>query len=317
MDKLRALQTFVTVVDQGSFARAAEALSTSRTATSKIVMDLEAHLGTSLLTRTTRKLSLTDTGTAYYERAKRIIEQLTEADAEAASETLHPRGRLAVSAPMSFGIRHVAPHLKPFMDQHPDIRIDLSLDDRKVDLIAEGFDLTIRIGQLEDSSLIARKLGASRLLICASPAYLDAHGTPETPDDLADHSCLGYPYWSGDGAWQVIGPDGETTRVPISRALWSNSGDALLVAATSGVGVVLKPDFIVGPALAAGELVRIMPDYRGADADIHILYPAAAFLPSRVRVFIDYLVKCFHENPPCRTSGAAEPQRAPSTAASA
>ncbi|MEO0672577.1 MAG: substrate binding domain-containing protein [Pseudomonadota bacterium] len=303
MDKLRALETFVTVVEQGSFASAADALSASRTATSKIVMDLEADLGTTLLTRTTRRLNLTDTGTAYYERAKRILDQVSEADHEAARETQNPRGRLAISAPTSFGLRHIAPNIKPFMDRYPDIRLDLSLDDRKVDLIAEGFDLTVRIGRLEDSTLIARKLGISRMLICAAPDLIETYGMPQTPADLRKMPCLGYPYWSGDSVWILEGPDGAIERLPLERTLWSNSGDALLAAAITGAGAVLKPDFIVGAALRKGTLVQMLPDWRGPDADINVLYPPTPYLPSRVRVFIDYLVECYANDPPWRCDG--------------
>ena len=298
MDQLRAMSAFVAVVERGSFAAAAEHLGLSRTAASKHVMDLEVHLGATLLNRTTRRVSLTNTGTAYYERAKSILEHLAEADNDAAMQTQAPRGRVRVSAPMSFGFRHVAPRLKSYMDAYPEVAVDLSLNDRQVDLIEEGFDLTIRIGELADSSLIGRRLATSRLRICAAPAYLAEHGRPSLPADLNEHICLGYPYWAGQNAWQLVGPAGETITAPVGNQLWSNNGDALLAAAVSGLGIVFQPDFIAYDVLRRGELVEILEGYTGPEVGIHLLYAQTAFMPLRVRTFIDFLIDSFTAEAP-------------------
>lgn len=298
MDRLRAMAVFASVVDRGSFAAAADHLGLSRTATSKLVMELEAHLGVTLLNRTTRRVSLTDAGTAYFERARRILEEVEEADNEAASQTQMPHGRVRVSAPMSFGIRHIAPRLKTYMDAFPDVEIDLALNDRQVDLIEEGFDLTIRIGQLADSSLISRKLATSRLRVCAAPGYLKENGAPAHPSELTDHICLGYAYWSGRNNWQLQASGGEMISVTVHNRLWSNNGDALLAAALSGLGIAFQPDFIAYDALRRGDLIEILNGFTGPEVGVHVLYGQTAFMPLRVRSFIDFLAQSFAENTP-------------------
>lgn len=298
MDQLRAMSVFVAVVDRGSFAGAADHLGLSRTAASKHVMDLEAHIGATLLNRTTRRLSLTGPGTAYYERAKQILELVEAADGAAAMETQTPRGRLRVSAPMSFGIRHLAPRLTGYLDAYPEVGIDLVLNDRLVDLVEEGFDLTIRIGRLADSSLMVRRLASSRLVLCAAESYLRERGRPAHPLELAEHACLGYPYWSGQDAWHLRSPDGAQIRVPVETRLWSNNGDALLNAAVAGAGIILQPDFIVHDALRRGELVEILSAFAAPEVGIHAVFAQRAFLPLRVRTFIDYLARSFSDDLP-------------------
>ena len=302
MDQLRAMSVFVSVVERGSFAAAAEHLGLSRTAVSKHVMELEAHLGVTLLNRTTRRVSLTGAGTAYFERAGGILEEIEEADNEAATQTTAPHGRVRVSAPMSFGILHIAPRLRQYMDAYPDVTIDLALNDRRVDLIEEGFDLTVRIGQLDDSSLISRRLSSSRVRACAAPEYLENHGTPSHPDQLKDHICLCYAHWSGNNSWQFTGPDGDVVSVPVNNRLWSNNGDALLNAAVSGLGIAFQPDFIAHDALRRGELVEILDGFTGPEVGIYVLYGRTAFMPLRVRTFIDFLVQSFAGDVPW-TSG--------------
>jgi len=293
MDQLRAIRVFVAVVEQGSFAAAAEHLGLSRTAASKHVQDLEARLGVALLTRTTRSVSLTQTGAAYVERARRILSELDQADSEASLQTHAPRGRLRVAAPVSFGFRHLAPRLKDFMDAYPDVQLDIVANDRQVNLVEEGYDLAIRIGQLADSSLVARRIATSRLLVCAARGYLEQRGQPEHPSELGAHVCLGYPYWSGFRTWDFETPDGGAIRVPVGNQLWSNNGDLLLNAAVSGCGIIRQPDFIVHEALARGDLVKLFTDYPAPDIGIHVVYPPATVVPLRVRVLIDYLVKAF------------------------
>lgn len=299
MDKLRALTVFTAVVERGSFAAAAEHLGLSRTAASRMVMDLEANLGAMLLNRTTRRISLTQTGEAYLSRARSVLEQLDEADREASRQTTRPSGRLRLSAPMSFGIRHLAPRLKDYMDAYPDMQLDLVLNDRQVDLVDEGFDLAIRIGRLaSSSSLVARKIASSRLILCAAPSYLQHHGQPETLSDLSAHRFLGYPYWSGRDAWTLSSADGRDHIVPVKNLLWCNNGDALMNAAISGLGVVLQPDFIVHQAIRDGRLVELLSDFTGPEVDIHVLFSSASFMPIRIRSFIDFLVASFAKETP-------------------
>jgi len=293
MDQLRALRVFVTVVEQGSFAAAAEHLGLSRTAASKHVQDLEARLGVALLNRTTRSVSMTQTGAAYFERARRILDEIEAADSEASLQTRTARGRLRVSVPVSFGFRHLAPRLKGFMDSYPDVHLDLIVSDRQVNLVEEGFDLAIRIGELADSSLIARRIATSQLILCAGPGYLEANGWPAQPADVSAHVCLGYPYWSGYQNWQFTDREGGEYKVPVKNQLWSNNGDLLLAAAVSGCGIIRQPDFIVHEALARGELVELLPNFTKPEIGIHAVYPPAAVISLRLRVFIDYLVEIF------------------------
>ncbi len=302
MDQLRAMRVFVAVVEQGSFAAAAEYAGLSRTAASKHVQDLEARLGAALLNRTTRSVSLTHTGAAYFERARRILDEIETADSEASLQTRVPRGRLRLAVPVSFGFRHLAPRLKGFMDSYPEVHLDLVVNDRQTNLVEEGFDLAIRIGELADSSLIARRIATSRLSLCAAPAYLEAHGSPAYPHDLAKHVCLGYPYWSGQNAWTFNGRDGETHKVPVKNQIWSNNGDLLLNAAVSGCGIIRQPDFIVHEALARGELVELLPDYMKPEIGIHAVYPPAAVIPLRLRVFIDHIATSFAAHQPWRVA---------------
>jgi len=293
MDQLRALRVFVAVVEQGSFAAAAEHLGLSRTAASKHVQDLEARLGITLLSRTTRSVSLTQTGAAYFERARHILDEIEAADSEASLQTRTPRGRLRVSVPVSFGFRHLAPRLKGFMDRYPDVHLDLIVSDRQVNLVEEGFDLAIRIGELADSSLIARRIAASRLILCAAPGYLDANGWPAEPHDLSAHVCLGYPYWSGYQNWPFTDSEGNAHKVPVANQLWSNNGDLLLSAAVSGCGIIRQPEFIVHEALTRGDLVELLPNLAKPEIGIHSVYPPAPVIPLRLRVFIDYLIETF------------------------
>lgn len=301
MDQLRSMTVFAAVVDRGSFAAAASHLGLSRTAASKLVMELEAHLGVTLLNRTTRTISLTRPGTAYYERAKRILDEIDEADREAGAETLSPRGRVLVSAPMSFGVRHLAPRLKTYLDANPDVQLDLFLSDSQVDFVREGFDLTIRIGKLANSGLIARKIGTTRSIFCAAESYLRDRGTPMHPRNLEDHACLGYPYWRGQNSWEVQGPDAATITVDVDNRIWCNNGDALVAAASGGLGIILQPDFLVHDAIERGELVQILDDYRSPEMGIYVLFMPNLFLPSRVRSFIDFLAQSFAEDMPWRS----------------
>jgi DNA-binding transcriptional LysR family regulator len=199
---------------------------------------------------------------------------------------------------MSFGIRHLAPRLKPYMAEYPEMQLDLVLNDRMVDLTDEGFDLAIRIGRLSDSALIAKKLASSRMILCASPGYLRERGAPKTLSDIGDHVTLGYPYWSGRDAWTFEAPDGAVTRVPVKNQVWSNNGDALLKAAISGLGIILQPAFIVFEAIKQGELVELFPEFNPSGIDIHALYASRTFMPVRIRSFVDFLTESFAKDTP-------------------
>ncbi|MBK1696262.1 LysR family transcriptional regulator [Rhodovibrio salinarum] len=296
-EHLSAMAVFARVVEEGSFSHAARGLGLSKSAVSKQVGRLEDRLGVRLLNRTTRQLSLTEAGTAFYEHCRQLV-----ADAEAAeSAVTHlaaaPRGTLRVNAPMSFGQLHVAPALPEFLAAYPELSVEMQLSDRTVDLIEEGFDLAIRIGQLRDSSLIARRLAPLRQVLCAAPSYLAAQGRPEHPHDLKDHECLIYSYLSWGREWRFQGVDGEL-RVPIRGRLEINNGDALLAAARQGFGIVMLPSFLGADDLKAGRLEPLLQDWcEPAAGGIHAVFPASRNLSPKVRVFVDYLARRFAGQP--------------------
>ena len=296
MDRFQALSVFVAVSEKGSFSAAAAQLGISRNMASRHIMALEEHLSARLINRTTRSVSLTSLGAAYYERARMILAELAAADREASLQSLTPRGRLRVNAPVAFGTRHVAPGLKGYMDAFPEVEVELTLNDRYVDLVDEGYDLAIRIGRLTDSSLVARQLGEIGTSVCASPAYLAAHGTPQHPADLERHDCLGYAYAASRGIWRFTGPDGDI-EVKVRPRLWSNNGDCLTAAAIAGCGIVPQPDFLVRDALADGRLERILGSYNIPRLGLYAIYPHSRQLSLRVRTFIDHLVTGFASPP--------------------
>lgn len=296
MDKLTAMNVFTRVVERGSFTAAAEELRLSRAMTSKHVQDLEAHLGVGLLNRTTRRVSLTEEGRLYHALCVQILADITEAEQSVAERQAEPQGTLRLNTAVSFGTHHVAPAIVDFTTLHPRVQVDMTLVDRVVDLVDEGYDLAIRIGTLTSSSLIARRLAPCRLAVCASPEYLARSGRPAHPADLADHNCLGYTYGALTDTWRFIGPGGEVA-VPISGNLQINNGDALRSAALRGHGVVLLPTFIIGPDLKAGTLERVLPDYPPPDMGIHAVYPPGRHLPAKVRSFVDFLAQRFGDHP--------------------
>lgn len=296
MNLLTTIEVFVKVADLGSYTLAAETLNLSRTATSKSVMDLEDHLGVRLINRTTRRLSLTEAGSNFLERARVILHLIDDAEREAANLTSLPKGRLRVNAPMSFGIRHISPALGSYLEAYPGVSVELTLNDRLVDLVDEGFDVAIRIGRLADSSLVARKLAPCRLVVCAAPTYLERRGMPRVPEDLTRHDCLIYSYASDRDDWHFVGPDGPTT-IRIGGRLNSNNGDAVVQAALAGLGIILQPTFIVGPEIREGRLVPLLPDHRPADLGIYALYPQNRYVSAKVRTFIDHMNRLFGDRP--------------------
>ena len=297
MNKFEDLVAFNAVVETGSFTAAAERLEANKSAVSRRISALEAELGVQLLRRTTRSLNLTDTGRSFYERSARIISDLEEAESAVSQQHGALRGRLRVALPLSFGIRHMCTPIDEFSNQHPDVHFDLDLSDRWVDLLQEGIDVAIRIGQLRDSTLIARRLFKSHFVICASEAYLAKHGTPQSPGDLADHVCLAYSnlaepdHWT----WYDHQKQKQTVKVPIGMS--ANNGDMLINAAADDLGIVMQPTFIAHGHIKSGVLVPILTEFDWPETTAWAVYPPARHLSYRVREFIDFLATYFSEKP--------------------
>jgi len=293
VDRFAALQVFSQVVEAGSFAKAAERLNLSTSATSRLLAELESHLQTRLLNRTTRRVSLTESGRAFYERCVQLLADLDEAEQEAARAAVVPRGTIRLTTSVNFGVRHLAPALAGFTQRHSELRFDVSLSDRMVDLVEEGFDLAIRIGGPGSENLVARKLGETRVVPCASPAYLAARGAPKVPEDLAAHNCFTYEYVTPRSVWKFRDASGNERAVRVSGNLHSNNGDLLAEAAARGAGVVFEPAFIVGPDVRAGRLVPLLQDFEPAPIPIYAVYPSRKHLSAKVRLFVDYLLEFF------------------------
>jgi len=296
MLSLDALQVFVRIAEAGSVSAAARDLGLSKSAASKKLAALEDRLGARLVNRTTRRLSLTEAGADFLERAQRILAELEEAEHEAGRLTDEPRGMLRVNAPMSFGILHVGPALADFMARHPELAVTLDLDDRRVSLVEEGYDMAVRIADLPDSSLVARKLAPVRQAVCASPAYWARHGTPAHPRDLARHNCLVYTYLPAQNEWRFRGPGGPFA-VHVAGNLRANNGDVLREAALAGLGVYRAPTFLIGGDLGAGRLVTVLDDFADQALAIYAVYPHRRHLPAKVRAFVDFLAGRFGPRP--------------------
>ncbi|MCB1960485.1 MAG: LysR family transcriptional regulator [Rhodocyclaceae bacterium] len=292
MDRFREMSCFVAVVDAGSFVAASEGLRLSKAAVSRCVADLEARLGARLLQRTTRRLSITEAGRAYYARCKQILAEVEEADSAVGEVTGHPVGTLRINAPFSFGIRHLAPLWGAFMARYPDVALDIELSDRLVDVVEEGYDAVIRISRLRDSTLVYRRLASTRIMACATPAYLARAGVPTSVELLADHAVIGYAYAGEGDLWRFATPDGD--REVLTRPqLRANNGDTCLAAALADQGISLQPDFLVGDDLAAGRLVEVLPACRGPELGIYVVYPSRKHLSVKVRVLVDFLAEAF------------------------
>ena len=294
MDRFLEMRTFVQVVDTGSFVGAAEPLDMSKAAVSRYVADLEARLGVRLLHRTTRRLSLTEDGEVFYLRCKELLGGLDAAEAEVTARSGDAVGQLRVNAPVSFGILYLAPVWAAFKARHPQVSFDVTLSDRVVDIVDEGFDLAIRITQLQNSSLISRRLASTRMVLCASPTYLARQGTPVHPSELVQHHILAYSYWSSRDEWAFDGPDGVVV-VKTTPCLRSNNGDTCRAVALAHEGIILQPSFMVGEDLAAGSLVELCPGYRALEMGIHAVYSSRKHVAPKVRLLIDFLVEHFAE----------------------
>ncbi|HEU5178495.1 MAG TPA: LysR family transcriptional regulator [Burkholderiales bacterium] len=295
MDRLGAIQVFAQVVESGSFAKAAGKLGLSTSAASRHVADLEAHLQTRLLNRTTRRISLTESGQAFYERAVQLLADLEEAEQEAGRAAVVPRGTIRLTTSVNFGVRHLAPAIAEFLAQHKEVRFDVQLSDRVVDLVEEGFDLAVRVGAAGAGNLVARKLGETRLVPCASPLYLSAHPAPKTPEDLAAHNCFTYEYVTPRSVWRFQDPGGRERAVRVAGTLHSNNGDLLAEVAARGAGIVFEPAFIVGPDVRAGRLVPLLQDYTPPPVPIYAVYPSRKHLSAKVRRFVEFLIARFAE----------------------
>ena len=298
MDRLTEMEAFATVVDQGGFTDAARKMGISKSAVSKHVSSLEARLGARLLNRTTRRVSPTDIGLAYYDRARRVLNDAGEADALVTSMQSAPSGLLRISVATDFGVNHLSPILGEFMQDFPDITVNMVLNNRYVELISEGFDMAIRMGELEDSSLRARKLAEMSRRMVASPAYFEAHGRPEKIDDLNEHKLLHYSNAGGSGVWKLTAPSGEKRQVRTAGWLTVNDGQSLLNAAISGLGIAYLPDFLYADALEEGLVEEAIPSLPDDRQGIYAVYPPGRFTQPKVRAFIDFLVHAFGDKGP-------------------
>ncbi len=288
MDRFQSLRSFVSVVDAGSFVAAADALGLSKAAVSRHVNQLEAHLDQRLLQRTTRRLSLTPEGELFLARSRDILASLEEAEAEISERSARVSGLLRINVPVTYGIRRLAPMWGALREEHPALQLDITLADRQVDLIEEGVDLVIRIGSLASSSLISRRLASTRLILCAHPDYLAAHGWPRAPGDLADHAVIGYSYLSSGDEWRLHGPEGDVA-VRTRPIIHCNNGDTCRALALAGQGIVLQPDFLVEDDLAAGRLVEILPEHAAGIRGIYAVYPSRRHMSPKLRAVIRFL----------------------------
>ena len=294
MDRTLEMSVFTAVVEAGSFVGAIDALRMSKAAVSRHVDSLEQRLGVRLLQRTTRRLSLTEEGRMFYQRSKEVLAALDDAESEVTSRTHEPSGLIRVYVPLTFGIMHLAPLWSAFMDAHPQVDLDITLNDRVVDLVDEGYDLAVRISALPNSALISRKLIATRMMLCASPAYLERHGAPKHPQELAKHRVLAYTNWSGRDEWHFDGPEGPVT-VRTRARLYSNNGDTCRAIALQHGGIMLQPSFMLYEDLRRGDLVELMPEYRAIELGVYAVYPTRKQLPLKVRRLVDFLVDAFRE----------------------
>ncbi|MFT3996038.1 MAG: LysR family transcriptional regulator [Asticcacaulis sp.] len=293
MDRLRAYEVFAAVIARGSFTRAADALDTSPANVTRYINDLEAHLGVRLINRTSRKLSLTESGQALYDRTTLILDDVAEAESIVSAGSLSPSGRLRINAPLSFGILHLAPLWPAFMAKYPNIDLDISLADRVVDLVEEGFDMGIRISRGGSGAYVARKLAVSRNILCAAPTYLNEHGTPRMPADLSEHRCILNMQSPTPDVWSLTDKAGNEIQVRPTAGFRTNNGDTARASMLAGGGINWQPAFLVAGDLKEGTLVEVLPDYRLPDIDILAIYPSRRHLSAKVRVMVDFLSSAF------------------------
>ncbi|HEX7816750.1 LysR family transcriptional regulator [Dyella sp.] len=292
MDKLAAMGMFVRVVEAGSFAAAAEEAGVSATMVGKHIRGIEQRLGARVLHRTTRRQQLTEVGRLYYDRCKQVLADIELADASAQELQATPRGTLRMTAPLTFGSRTLVPALVDYLDRHPEVAIELSLDNRVYDMVSEGFELALRVGDIADDALVARPMQPFRMLLAASPAYLARHGTPRTPQDLASHACISLSNWTPRDRWRLTGPAGEI-EVPVHGRLAGNHGEALRIAALAHAGIILQPEILLGDDLHAGRLVHVLPDWGSRPMPTNLLYAPDRRPTAKLRSIVEFLVQRF------------------------
>jgi len=298
MDRLTEMEAFAMVIDQGGFTDAAKKMGISKSAVSKHVSSLEARLGARLLNRTTRRVSPTEIGLAYYDRARRVLNDAGEADALVSSMQSDPSGLLRISVATDFGVNHLSPILNEFLADFPEINVNMVLNNRYVELISEGFDMAIRIGDLEDSTLRARKLTETSMRMIASPNYFQQHGRPQRIDDLNEHKLLHYSNHAAGNVWKITAPSGEKRQVRTAGWLTVNDGQSLLNAAISGLGIAYLPSFLYAEAMEKGLVEDAIPDLPIETQGIYAVYPPGRFTQPKVRAFIDFLVHAFADKGP-------------------
>jgi len=297
MNRLECDRMFLAVMEAGSFTGAAEKLGTSSGQASKLLSGLESDLGVRLLNRTTRSVSPTEAGRAYYDRLKPLVDELETLDLDIRNISQSPRGRLRLTAPLTFGTLEMAPALNEFARRYPEIELDVSFSDRVVNVVDEGFDLAIRVGRPGDSSLIIRKLCAVRIVVVAAPAYLDAHGAPDVPSDLAHHTCIIDTNFREPNRWPFRTPEGDVEMVNVSGRIRYSNAEACLQAAALGLGLACVPAFVAGDALRSGRVTRLLSSFETEPYDVHVLYPHNRHLAAKVRLLVDFLVERYRQTP--------------------
>ncbi|WP_417685576.1 LysR family transcriptional regulator [Roseibium sp.] len=295
MSNLTDMEIFARVVSAGSMSAAGREMSLSPAVVSKRIRRLEDKLGTRLLQRTTRQIAMTEAGQGFYERVIAILASVEEAEAFVSRGSAQARGTLKVAAPTSFGRLHIAPYLGRFLDANPDLSVNLDLDDGFVDIVGEGYDLAIRIAELSDSSLVARRLAPIHRILCASPEYIEKYGEPKSIQDLMEnHVCLAA---ANQDPWRLVGPNG-LENVRMAAPVRTNSSEVVRECLLAGVGVALRSTWDIGPELSDGKLKIVLPEYRASkDVGLHAVYPSRRFLPAKVRVFIDFLAHLYGPSP--------------------
>jgi DNA-binding transcriptional LysR family regulator len=291
MDMVKSMQVYIAVVEGGSFVHAADRFDTSTASISRQIAALEAHLGARLLQRTTRRLSMTEPGRAFYERAQQILTDIAETEAVIGHESTQPTGLLRVSVPLSYGLRQFSRVLLAFRMRYPGLRLDIDLSDRTVDLVNEGIDVAVRIGASPAPNLIARKIAPVRIVVCAAPSYLAQRGFPQIPEDLAAHDTLAYSLLATGDTWSFQDSGGSEHSVRIEPSVHANNGDLLRQLAVAGGGIISLPEFIVADDLASGALVPLLDGWQRDESHVYAVYLSRKFLSPKVRVFIDYLVE--------------------------
>ena len=297
MDKFADIEAFTAVVEAGTFSAASERLGVAKSVVSRRISQLERRLGSRLLHRTTRRLALTDTGKNFYQRAVQILADLDDAEQSVTEETTELRGSLKLAAPLSFGLKHLSDAITDFLNEHPAIELILDLNDRNINLVEEGFDMAVRIGEQKDSTLVAKRLGTAHIVTCASRTYLERHGEPTHPDELHTHIGLQYSNINYKQQWRYVTPEGKTIYAQPQIRIRANNGEALAAAACADLGITTGPTFILSRHIREGSLVSILNEYQRPSVGIYAMYPPGRLIPRRIQVFSDFLAGRYGDNP--------------------